>query len=163
MGDLRPCQWTSCWSKWRSQVSALTLGEHFLWSSPALYKISCASFSKPAVLKVEHVSQSLGGHVKPISKVGESVVLDRAQDSAFLTSSQVMLMLLLPDPCELWEPQCKSLPKSSFVSSLSNCLLSAQRLWRYKMLPKCKALCFLELYLNKTNFISWVNTIYTQL
>ena len=46
--------------KWRSEVSTLTIGERFLWSSPSPCQICCMSFSKPAVLKLEHVSQSLG-------------------------------------------------------------------------------------------------------
>ena len=45
--------------KWRSEISTLTIGEHFLWSSLSPCQICCMSFSKPAVLKLEHVSQSL--------------------------------------------------------------------------------------------------------
>lgn len=67
---------------------------------------------------------------------------NRAQESAFLTSSQVTLMLLLPDLEALWEPQGQSPPKSGVLSSLSSCLLFVQRLRRCKMLPECKALCF---------------------
>lgn len=101
----------------------------------------------------------LGGLVKPISNVWDSVILGQDQESALLTPSQVMLLLPLPGPRAFGEPQDKTSPKSRILSSLSNHLLSVTRLSRYRMVPKYKALCFLEHYLNQTNSISWVNTL----
>lgn len=115
--------------KWRSGVSTLITGEHFLWSSPSPCQICCMSLSKPAFLKLEHVSQSLRT-CKTHLQFCESVVLDRAQESALLTSSQVMLILLFPSSQALWEPQCKHPPKSGILFSLSNCLLSVWRFWK---------------------------------